>query len=111
MPYNHDLAVRLSDITLKDNEIVLKKIFGGLGYMCKGNMALGIFGDGLILRCEKHEAESLLQLDGYEPFYNKTHTKPMSGWVICTGWQNMEEQALHSLVLAAVNFARALPPK
>ena len=50
MPYNPYLAQRVQSILGTRPEIIEKKMFGGVGFILRGNMACGVAGGSLIVR-------------------------------------------------------------
>jgi hypothetical protein len=81
------LEARIDDAVKRWKDIEKKKMFGGVGYLLKGNMAFGIWKDNLIVRMDKDLAETSLKGRNVRPF--DITGKPMAGWlmVIEAGWQ------------------------
>lgn len=50
MAYSEALAQRIRDILADRNDVVEKKMFGGVAFMVAGRMACGPHGDSLIVR-------------------------------------------------------------
>jgi hypothetical protein len=50
MAYDEGLAERLRDLFVDRPGITEKKMFGGLAFMCRGHMLVGILGDSLMAR-------------------------------------------------------------
>ena len=67
MAYNEDLAIRVGKITGTWGGLVEKKMFGGVGYLLSGNMAVGVHQDKLIVR---------VGLDGFDEKMRMPHTVP-----------------------------------
>ena len=43
-------------------------MFGGIGFVCDGHMAVGVSGEGgLMIHCSKEETEALLAKPGARP--------------------------------------------
>ena len=60
--------------------LVEKKMFGGVGYILLGNMAIGVLGSNLIVRVGATEyAEALAQ--PHVKVFDMTG-RPMQGWVL-----------------------------
>ena len=49
MAYSEALAQRIRAV-LGDSPVTEKKMFGGIAFMIGGNMAVGVSGDGLMVR-------------------------------------------------------------
>ncbi len=72
MPYDENLQKRI-DQRLADrpdgaaNEMTSKKMFGGLAYLYKGKMSVGIVGDALMARVPPEHMEEALSRPGARP--------------------------------------------
>lgn len=109
MAYDETLAARVSAVLATQPNLSEKKMFGGVGYLLKGNMACGVHKEYLIVRVGP---------DSYQQALDGPHTKvfditgrPMTGWVMVAPSGCDSEQALKSWVLQGVDFAATLPPK
>jgi TfoX/Sxy family transcriptional regulator of competence genes len=109
MGYNLDLEYRIDQLLSRLGEITKKKMFGGIGYLIKGNMCFGIHREFLVLRVSPKKAEELLKSD-YVTTFNITG-KPMKGWVLVSpDILETDEQLLETLKLG-VGFAETLTKK
>jgi TfoX/Sxy family transcriptional regulator of competence genes len=109
MSYDPTLARRIQDALAALPGLTEKKMFGGVGYLVHGNMACGIYGDGLIVR---------LGLAGYATALQQPHVRvfdltgrPMKGWVVIEPAGCATDEALRSWVAQGVAFAQTLPEK
>ncbi|MBW8011895.1 MAG: TfoX/Sxy family protein [Chloroflexi bacterium] len=109
MAYDEGLAQRIREILDKRTEYVEKKMFGGAGYMLKGNMSVGVIGEDLIVR---------VGLENYDKALEKPHSRPfdftgqpMKGWVMVGPDGYEEDEDLKVWVQQGVDFALSLPPK
>ena len=50
MAYDEGLAERIRGLIAGDPRMEERKMFGGLAFLCNGNMACGIVGDELMVR-------------------------------------------------------------
>ncbi len=50
MAYDEDLTNRIRDAIDQVPDLVEKKMFGGVGFMVRGNMACGVHKDMLVVR-------------------------------------------------------------
>ena len=90
--------------------LVEKKMFGGIGFMIDGHMALGVSGEGgLLIHCSKEETEALLAKPGARPFGMRG--REMKGWLRVDAESVSTKRQLEPWVMESVAFARALPPK
>ena len=109
MAYDEGLARRIQGIMVGLPGYIERKMFGGVGYMLRGNMACGVNGDDLIVRVGPQ---------GYEEALAQPHTKefdmtgrPMKGWVVVTADGVESDDQLEAWVQQGVGFALSLPPK
>ena len=86
-----------------------KKMFGGICYLLKGNMAFGIYQDFLIVRMDKEQGAQSLKAPQVLPF--AITGKPMAGWIMvkATGWKNTA--GLAKWLGIGKQFALTLPAK
>ena len=109
MAYDEGLARRVSDALAGVDGVVERKMFGGLAFMVKGNMAAGILGDRLMVR---------VGADAYEEALREPHCgtmdftgRPMRGFVVVEAEGVASEAGLEEWVGRGVGFALTLPPK
>jgi hypothetical protein len=109
MAYDEGLAERVEQALGERPDLVAKKMFGGVGYMIRGNMACGVNKDALIVRVGPEQ---------YEEALDKPHTKPfditgraMRGWVMVAAGGTESDEALADWIQQGVGFALSLPPK
>lgn len=109
MAYDEILVARLRAAIGNLPGMVEKKMFGGIGFILNGNMALGILEADLLVRVSPGEYEAALQ----QPFAGVMDTfgRKMKGWVQVAppGWA--EAADLQRWVQTGLAAARALPPK
>ena len=61
MAYDEDLASRVRELMASEDGYTEQKMFGGIGFMIDGHMALGVSGEGgLMIHCSREETEALL---------------------------------------------------
>jgi TfoX/Sxy family transcriptional regulator of competence genes len=110
MAYDEDLASRIRELIASEDGFTEQKMFGGIGYLIDGNMAVGVSGEGgLMIHCPKEETEALLAKPGARPF--EMRGREMKGWLRVDAESVSTERELESWVMESVAFARALPPK
>jgi TfoX/Sxy family transcriptional regulator of competence genes len=109
MSYNAKLEEKIDGAVKRWQNVEKKKMFGGVCYLLKGNMAFGIWKDFLIVRVGQERGERSLQDKNAEPF-NITG-RPMSGWIMVreAGWSR--QAALAKWIDAGKTFALSLPEK
>ncbi len=111
MAFDRDLAGRINIAlaTINPPGLVSRKMFGGIGYMVRGNMACGILDDKLIVRVGKDVYQEMLTRPGADLF--NTTGRPMTGWVMVEKNALDEEGTLMDWVERGVDFALSLPAK
>ena len=61
MAYDEDLANRIRELIASADGYTEQKMFGGIGFMIDGHMAVGVSGEGgLMIHSYKEETEALL---------------------------------------------------
>lgn len=65
MAYNEELTARIRD-QLRD--VSEKSMFGGRVFLVDGNIAVGVYGDDLLVRVDPDQMAGLLATDGVRPF-------------------------------------------
>ena len=82
MAYDEDLAERVLGVLGGKPGLTQRKMFGGLAFMLRGNLACGVLRNDLMVRVPK---------DGYEAMLARPHVRemdftgrPMRGWVVVT---------------------------
>jgi TfoX/Sxy family transcriptional regulator of competence genes len=109
MAYDEGLAQRIEELLADQPNLVGKKMFGGIGYMVRGNMACGVNKDNLIVRVgPERYREALAQPHARE--FDMTG-RPMKGWVMVGPEGCASDDALKTWVQQGLDFARTLPPK
>ncbi|MDQ2804632.1 MAG: TfoX/Sxy family protein [Pseudomonadota bacterium] len=109
MAYDEGLAVRLLDMLHDEPGLAEKKMFGGLAILLGGRMAVGVYGDGLLVHTDPGHQDKLLTEPGTRPF--DMSGRPMKGWILVDASVCAEDDDLRRWVSRGVAHARSLPPK
>jgi TfoX/Sxy family transcriptional regulator of competence genes len=109
MAYNEVLAERIRAILKTVRGLEEKKMFGGVGFLVRGNMACGVHKDDLILRLGEQGFAAALKAP-HVRIFNMTG-KPMKGWVLVSKQGYESAKALQAWVRISLAFAGSLPPK
>lgn len=104
MAYDEGLAARVRDLVPAGTPEM--KMFGGLAFMVNTHMAVGLSGDGLMLRVDDPDAA---KARGAEQMM--MGERVMKGFMRVPGPAVATTQALASWVEPAVAEAQAKPPK
>jgi hypothetical protein len=100
MAYDEMLAARVRDRVKNLAGVDEKKMFGGVGFLLKGNMACGVNKKDLIIRVGP---------DDTKPF--DMTGRPMTGWIVVVENGYASEGDLANWVQKGVDYAYSLPPK
>jgi len=109
MAYNEVLAERMRAILKTIRGLEEKKMFGGVGFLVRGNMACGVHKDDLILRLGEQDFAAALKAPHVRIF--DMTGKPMKGWVLVSKQGYESAKALQAWVRISLAFAGSLPPK
>ena len=109
MAYDSELADRIYRIYGDWPALRRKRMFGGLAYLLNGNMAFGLIGDELMVRCGPDRYAECLGCEGVRAF--DFTGRPMKGWVVVGGDLLEAEPELRAWMKTGLDFAASLPPK
>ena len=109
MPFDEGLAERVREVLAEDRRIGEKKMFGGLAFLCRGYMFVGILGETLMARVGPA---------GYDQALSRPHVRPMDftgrpmkGYVFVDPPGCEEDDDLAAWVDRCRRFVLSLPPK
>jgi TfoX/Sxy family transcriptional regulator of competence genes len=109
MPYDEGLAHRIRDALDEREDVSEKKMFGGLAFLVRGNMCLGVIGDELMVRVGPDAyADALRQPHAREMDFTG---RPMTGFVQVGVRGLASDASLRRWVARALEFASSLPRK
>ncbi len=109
MAYDEGLACRVAEALTGVDGVVEKKMFGGMAFMVRGNMAAGILGDRLMVRVGKEAYEEVLAEPHCGPM--DFTGRPMRGFVVVEAEGIASDVDLSDWVDRGVGFALSLPSK
>lgn len=109
MAFDEVLAQRIRVLMQDDKDIEEKKLFGGIGFLARGNMACGVHKDQLMVRVGPEAHEEAMDQPFTSPF--DITGRPMKGWLLVQppGFEN--DSDLEKWVDRGLAFARSLPAK
>ncbi len=109
MAYDEGVAQRLREALSDEDDVVEKKMFGGIAFMHRGNMCCGVVGDELMLR---------VGADAYDAALREPHARPMDftgrpmRGMLYVGTDGFEsDEALAAWLQRATAFTKTLPAK
>jgi len=106
--YDLKLSERIRS-ELEGAPFVEKKMFGGVGFLIHGNMAVGVYKDDLIVRLDPKQYDKLIRKTGAKLF--DITGKPMKGWLMVEPNGCKTKKQLSAWVKEGIEFALTLPPK
>lgn len=110
MPYDRELADRLRLTVSGEPGVSEKAMFGGLGFLVHGNMAVAASSDGgLMVRVDPGETEVLVREPGARRF--SMRGREMDGWLLVDAEVLDDDRTFRSWIDRGLARARALPPK
>jgi len=107
--YDEPLAARIRDAISVREGVTERKMFGGIAWMIRGNMAVGITRDDLMVRLEKGDVEQAVNEPGAR--HADMGGKRMSGFVLVSSEVLESDAELARWVDCGADFAASLPPK
>ncbi|MGN8224310.1 TfoX/Sxy family protein [Gracilimonas sp. BCB1] len=109
MAFDEGLAERVRNLLQNRDNVVEKKMFGGLCFMVSGHMTIGIVNDKLMAR---------IGPDQYEECLTKPHAikmdftgRPMKGMIYVLPEGLQEDQDLKTWLDTCLSFTSSLTPK
>jgi hypothetical protein len=110
MAYDEQLASRIRDVIQARPGVVERKMFGGLGWMLQGNMAVGVMSTGgLLVRLPPEEVDAAVA-DEHVSTFGRPGSKPMKGFVI-VDQDVLDDATLAEWIDRGAERALELPPK
>ena len=90
--------------------LVEKKMFGGIGFMLRGNMAIGTTAKGeLLVRIDPARQDEALAMPG--AYQMHMGERPMTGFIAVDEEGTPDDDALRTWIAYAIKFAETLPSK
>jgi TfoX/Sxy family transcriptional regulator of competence genes len=109
MAYDERVAERVRRAVRSRAGITERKMFGGLAFMARGHMFIGVLGATLMARVgPQRHAQALAQPHVREMDFTG---RPMKGYVFVEPDGFDSDAALEGWVRASYEFAASLPPK
>jgi len=109
MAYDEKLADRIRAQLADQTGLTEKKMFGGIGFMVRGNLACGVIGAEMCVRVGPQADAQALAQPGARPF--DFSGRPMEGWIYVAAQGFKAEADLQAWVRHGLDFALSLPPK
>ena len=109
MVYDEKLAARVRKELDRVPDLQEKKMFGGVGFLIRGNLACGVNGDDLIVRVGAENTALALVKPATRPF--AMTGRPMAGWIMVGPAGCQAEGDLQAWLEQGIDCAKSLPAK
>jgi TfoX/Sxy family transcriptional regulator of competence genes len=110
MAYDEELANRIRELLGGERRLTERKMFGGLGFLIGGNMAIAASGQGgLLVRVDPVQSEKLVATGKARPM--EMRGRQMQGWLRVDTEDVPTKRLLARWVRIGAEYARSLPPK
>jgi hypothetical protein len=110
MAYDEALAERIRRYLGADPDITEKRMFGGLAFLLRGNMAVSASGaGGLMVRVGPEATDAALSRPGAR-LVDMTG-RPMRGWIVVDPSALTDDRVLGAWIDEGYAYAAGLPPK
>lgn len=109
MAYDDGLAERIREGLAHRDDVIEKKMFGGLAFMVSGHLCVGILADALMARVGPEAYPACLSLPYAGPM--EFTGRPMTGFVQVQAGGIGEDDELINWLRRCESFVDDLPPK
>jgi hypothetical protein len=109
MAYGETLAACIQKVLGKRAGLTEKRLFGGLAFLLRGNMCVGVHGSDMIVRLAPEETDAAVA-ERDVPVFDLTG-RPMKGWALVETAGVASDAALETWIDRAAKFAESLPAK
>jgi len=110
MAYDEVLAQRIHDLVDGEEGWTSRKMFGGLGFMLHGHMAVAAGSSGsLMVRVDPAQGEQWLDGDSVRPM--EMRGREMTGWLLVSQDALAGDDQLELWVDRGATHVRTFPPK
>jgi TfoX/Sxy family transcriptional regulator of competence genes len=108
--YDEELADRIRELIGSDSDLTEKKMFGGLAFLVRGNMAIAASGQGgVLVRVDPQESDALLATTNARLM--EMRGRQMQGWLRVDSEHVRTKDELAEWVERGTTYARSLPAK
>lgn len=109
MPYDEGVAERIRELFADRHDVEEKKMFGGIAFMLRGHMCVGVVRDVLMARVGPDQYEATLK----QPHARKMDFtgKPMKGFLYVDPAGFESDDQLQDWIELCESFIKTLSPK
>jgi len=109
MAFDESLSKRIEElIKNKKTHLDRKEMFGGVGYLYRGNMCIGVHKNELLVRYDPRSANEINAGKHVRPF--DISGRPMKGWSLVSA-PGLEGNGLKKWFELSLEFVKTLPEK
>ena len=110
MAYDEELADRIRELIGDESGLTEQKMFGGLGFMIGGNMAIAASGQGgVLVRVDPAHSDALVEKTSASLM--EMRGRQMQGWLRVDADDVSTKRELAKWVELGTSYARSLPAK
>jgi TfoX/Sxy family transcriptional regulator of competence genes len=110
MAYDEVLADRIRELLTGQSAVTEKKMFGGLAFLVRGNMAIAASGQGgVLVRVDPEQSDKLVATTNARVAVMRG--RPMDGWLRVAPEHLRTKRQLGKWVDLGAAYARGLPAK
>jgi TfoX/Sxy family transcriptional regulator of competence genes len=108
--YDEELADRIRELIGGEKGLTEKKMFGGLAFLIRGNMAIAASGQGgILVRVDPDTTDKIVSTTKAERMVMRG--RAMDGWLRVDAADVKQRRSLATWAQRGVTYARSLPPK
>jgi hypothetical protein len=109
MAYSQALSERIRTTVGRRRDVVEKKMFGGVVFLLRGNMLVGVWKQSLIVRLGADQAAAALEREHVRVF--DVTGRPMKNWIMVDPDGLDSDADLAAWIEQATTFVETLPAK
>jgi hypothetical protein len=110
MAYDEELAERIRELVGSESDLTERKMFGGLAFLIRGNMAVAASGQGgVLVRVDPAQSDALVATTNARPM--EMRGRQMQGWLRVGPEDLGSRRQLAKWVELGTSYARSLPAK
>jgi len=108
--YDEEIATRIRELIGDELDVTEKRMFGGLAFLVRGNMAISASGKGgILVRVDPEESDRLTASSTAVPAV--MGGREMAGWLRVDADEVRTKRQLAKWTRIGTAYARSLPPK
>jgi TfoX/Sxy family transcriptional regulator of competence genes len=110
MAYDEQLAERIRELLRDETDVTERKMFGGLAFLIRGNMAVAASGQGgALVRVDPVRSDRIVATTSARPM--EMRGREMRGWLRVAPEHLRTQRQLARWVTVGATYARSLPAK